>query len=66
MIEEDRNKLQENTNAGRKAGDAAGLKTNTGKTKTMVAEKENIEEQELEDIKIENVTEFTYLGSLFT
>ena len=31
----------------------------------MVTGKENIREQiELEDIKIENVTEFTYLGSL--
>jgi len=33
----------------------------------MVTGKETIEEQiELEDIKIENVTEFTYLGSLLT
>ena len=51
----------------RKAGEAAGLKINVGETKTMVTGKENIKEQiELEDIKIENVTEFTYLGSLLT
>src|SRR6218665_867668 len=67
MIEENRNKLQENMNEIRKGGEAAGLKTNVGKTNTMVTGKENIKEQiELEDIKIENVTEFTYLGSLLT
>ena len=48
-------------NEVRKAGEAAGLKINVGKTKTMVTGKENIKKQiELEDIKIENVTEFTY------
>src|SRR6218665_3830348 len=36
MIEENRNKLQENMNEVRKAGDAAGLKINVEKTKTMV------------------------------
>src|SRR6218665_2637398 len=67
MIEENRNKLQENMNEVRKAGEAAGLKIKVGKTKTMVTGKENIKEQiELEDIKIENVTEFTNLGSLLT
>src|SRR6218665_3654495 len=67
MIEENRNKLQENMNEVRKAGEAAGLKINVGKTKTMVTGKENFKEQiELEDIKIENVTEFTNLGSLLT
>jgi len=51
----------------RKAGEAAGLKINVGKTKsTMVRGKENIEQQiELEDIKIQNA-EFIYLGSLLT
>ena len=44
---------QENMNEVRRAGEAAGLKINVGKTKTMVTEKENIQEQiELEDIKI--------------
>src|SRR6218665_1078522 len=67
MIEENRNKLQEHMNEVRKAGEAAGLKINIRKTKTMVTGKENIEEQiELEDIEIENVTELTYLGSLLT
>src|SRR6218665_949420 len=67
MIEENRKKLQENMNEVRKAGEAAGLKINVGKTKAMVTGKENIKEQiELEDIRIENVTEFTYLGSLLT
>ena len=37
MIEEKRNKQQENTNEVRKAGEAAGLKINIRKTKTMVA-----------------------------
>src|SRR6218665_3879132 len=56
MIEENRNKLQENMNEIRKAGEAAGLKTNVGKTNTMVTGKENIKEQiELEDIKKEKV-----------
>src|SRR6218665_1047630 len=62
MIEEDRNKLQETINEVRKAGEAAGIKTNVGEQKTMVTAKENIEEQiELEDINIEHVTELTYL-----
>ena len=57
-----------NFNEVRKAREAAGLKINVGKTKTMVTEKENIKEQiELEDVKIENVTEFAYyLGRLLT
>ena len=55
--------LQENMNEVRKAEEAAiaSLKINVGKTKAIVTGKENIEEQiELKDIKIENVTEFTY------
>ena len=36
MIEENRNKLQENMNEVRKAEEAAGLKINVGKTKTMI------------------------------
>src|SRR6218665_2060351 len=44
MIEENRNKLQENMNEVRKVGEAAGLKINVGKKQI-----------ELEDIKIENV-----------
>ena len=52
MIEEDRNKPQENMNEVRKAGEAAGLNIDVGKTKTMVTGKETIEEQiKLEDIK---------------
>jgi len=35
-IQENRNKLQENMNEVRKAGEAAGLKINVEKTKTMV------------------------------
>src|SRR6218665_3012391 len=61
--------IQENMNEVRKAGEAAGPKINVGKTKTMVGltGKENIKEQiELEDIKIENVTELTNLESLLT
>ena len=62
MIEEDRNKLQENMNEVRKAEEAADLTINVGKTKPMVTGKENIKEQiKLKDIKIENGTEFTYL-----
>ena len=44
MIEEESNKLQENMNEVRKAGETAGLKITVRKTKTMVAGKENIEE----------------------
>jgi len=54
MIEENRNKLQENMNKVSKAGEAAGLKISVLKAKTMVTGKENIKEQiELKDIKIE-------------
>ena len=45
MIEENRNKLQENMNEVRKAREAARLKINVGKTKTMPMGNKNIIEQ---------------------
>jgi len=67
VLEEVRNKLQENMNEVRKAREAACLKINVGKNETMVMGNKNIKEQiVVEDIKIENVTEFTYLDSLLT
>jgi len=49
------------------AGEAAGLRINIGKTKTMVFGSETIEQQmKVGNIEIENVTEFEYLGSLLT
>ena len=49
-------------NEVRTSGEASGLKINVGRTNTVVTGKETTEEQiELEGIKLENVTEFTYL-----
>jgi len=50
------------------AGEKAGLEINISKTKTMVNGRKDSEEEQLsvKDKKIENVTEFVYLGSLLT
>ena len=49
------------------AGEAAGLGINIGKTKKMVFGSETIEQQmKVDNIELENVTEFEYLGSLLT
>jgi len=69
MIEEYRNKLQENMNEVRKAGEAAGLKINVGENNNngSLTGKENIEKQlQLEDIKIVNFSEFTYSMKLIS
>ena len=67
LVEEDTDVLQENLRRVNEAGEAAGLKINTEKTMTMVFGQEDIEEElVIGNRKIENVTEFVYLGSLFT
>jgi hypothetical protein len=67
LLEESRRKLQENLTRINKAGEAAGLKINIGKTKTMVTGRADIEQQvEVGGNRIENVQEFVYLGSLLT
>jgi len=67
LIEERRELLQANINTLHTAGEAAGLRINIGKTKTMVFGSETIEQQmKVGNIEIENVTEFEYLGSLLT
>jgi hypothetical protein len=65
LLEEDRDRLQGNLEKVNEAGEAAGLQINIEKTTTMVFVQEEIsEELEIRDRKIENVTEFVYLGSL--
>jgi hypothetical protein len=67
LLEEDRDELQGNLEKINEAGEAAGPQINIEKTMTMVFGQEEItEELEIGDRKIENVTEFVYLGSLLT
>ena len=67
LLEEDRDKLQQNLVKINEAGEAVGLKINIGKTMTMVNGSKNIVKNlEIGSNKIENVTEFVYLGSLLT
>ena len=66
-MEEDKDKLQENLKRINETGGAAGLKVNIQKVMTMVFGQENItEELMIGSTRIENVTEFVYLGSLLT
>ena len=63
--------LQANINilhtAGEAAGEAAGMRINIGKTKTLVLGSETIEEQmKVGNKDLENVTEFEYHGSLWS
>ena len=67
LIEERREALQANISTLHMAGEAAGLRINIDKTKTMVFGSETIEQQmKVGNIELENVTEFEYLGSLLT
>jgi len=67
LLEEDRNELQENLKRLAEAGEASGLKIKIKKTMTMMFGQENIiEELMINSTRIENVTEFLYLGSLLT
>jgi hypothetical protein len=67
LLEEDRDELQENLTRINEAGEAAGLQINIEKTMTMVFGREEIEKElEIRGRKIQNVTEFVYLGSLLT
>ena len=67
MIEESLDQLRENVGELEKTGSKAGLKISTGKTKTMVFGRKEIENQiVVGDTVIENVEEFTYLGSVLT
>ena len=67
LLEEDRDELQGNLEKVNEAGEAAELQINIEKTRTMVFGQEEItEELEIGDRKIENVTEFVYLGRLLT
>src|SRR2546426_12543360 len=59
--------LEESVHVLDKAGRSAGLKINVRKTKTMTFGNEECRNKiAIENEKIENVTEFTYLGSLLT
>jgi len=54
-------------NAFNAAGEAAGLRINISKTKTLVFGSEITEEKmKVGDKQLENVTEFDYLGSLIS
>ena len=67
MMEERRDVLQSNINILHTAGEAAGLRINIGKTKTLVFGSEPIEEQmKVGNKDLENVIEFEYLGSLLS
>src|SRR6218665_3028602 len=68
LIEENRERLQESLTQLMKAGEKTGLEINISKTKTMVNGRKDVEEEQLsvKDKKIENVTQFIYLGSLLT
>ena len=61
MMEERRDVLQANINILHTAGEAAGLRINIGKTKTLVFGSETIEEQmKVGNKDLENVIEFEY------
>lgn len=67
LLEEDRDVLQENVERWNEAWEAAGLQINIEKTVTLVFGQEDItKELVIRSKKIENVTEFVYLGSLLT
>ena len=67
MMEERRDVLQAKINILHMAGEAAGLRINIGKTKTLVFGIETLEEQmKVGNEDLENVTEFEYLGSLLS
>src|SRR2546426_8618778 len=59
--------LEESVHVLDKAGRSAGLKINVRKTKTMTFGSEECRNEiAIENGKVENVNEFTYLGSLLT
>ena len=65
ILEKDRENLWESVCTLSKEGEAARLKINSGKTKTMVFGKEKIEKEiQVGDEIIENDNEFTNLGSV--
>ena len=67
MIEEIEINFIENVGKLEKTGSKAELNINTGRTKTMIFGKKEIENQIVAgDIVIENGEEFTYLGSVLT
>lgn len=67
IMEVRRDVLQENVNILHTAGEAAELRINIGKTKTLVFGSELIEEQiKVGNEDLENVTELEYLGSLLS
>ena len=67
LIEETRDQLQQNVQLLSENAKKAGLKINIDKTKTMVFGQQNIDRELMVDNKqIENVQEFTYLGSILT
>jgi len=67
LLEECRDKLQDNLTKVDEASKAAGLKINISKTKSMVSGREDIGQHLVVDSsEVENVTEFVHLGSLLT
>ena len=67
MIEESLDQLRKNAGELEKTGSKAELKINTGNTKIMVFGRKEIDNQiVVEYTVIENVEEFTYLGSVLT
>ena len=67
LLEECRDKLQDNLRIVDEESKAAGMKININETKTMVSGSEDIGQQlVVGSNEVENVTEFVYLGSLLT
>ena len=67
LLEEDREKLQENLEWISEAREATGMQTNTEITMTMLIGQENIKEElDIRGRNIENITEFIYLRSQLT
>jgi len=63
LLEECRDKLQDNLRIVDEASKAAGLKINISKTKTMVSGREDIGQHLVVDSsEVENVIGFVYLG----
>jgi len=67
LIEKRRDMLQASINTLNATGEAAGLKINISKTKTLVFGSETTEEKiKVGDNELENVTDFEYLVSLLS
>ncbi len=67
LLEEELDTLQSNAESLKEMAELSGLKINISKTKTMVFGRPNIEKNLIiNNTEVENVEEFTYLGSVIT